>query len=489
MNKLNLFLISVIFVFLSITNIFAQPTITEIIFPQYIQGLNETNTNRVPFVFRTKLDNLLPNTIYRYINQVVISTDGPTTSGAGNGIFVNSDNSFVRTTGPSFSTAGNYGEFTTDGSGSFTGWFITEPTGNARFIPGNFVFMRIRLNDGAGGTTAVTYLTLPDSVRVIDFGTTSSQTLGTGIYGLSEAAPKDFIFLYDNVDGTGRPISSTLVESDGIDLSSVTQIAQFYKDSVDNKNGRWGTIIPDVLTNGIRRIERRLLSDGSIHPAVATDADGIWPSGANTVNPTGGLTTPIRLESTDAPVPVELISFSATIDQNSVKLFWNTASELNNHGFEIERKSSNESWVKIGFVSGNGTRSSLNEYSFTDNNLVAGKYSYRLKQIDINGSFKYGGIVEVDLEQPNNFKLEQNYPNPFNPSTSIQYAIGSKQFVSLKVFDMLGNQLTELVNEYQDVGSYNIQFSSNSLQLTSGTYFYELRAGDFVSVKKMLLLK
>jgi len=131
----------------------------------------------------------------------------------------------------------------------------------------------------------------------------------------------------------------------------------------------------------------------------------------------------------------------------------------------------------------------LNEYNFIDNNLAAKIYSYRLKQINIDGSFKYSSTVNIDFGSPGKYQLEQNYPNPFNPSTSISYQISSNSFVTLKVFDVIGNQVAELVNGYQDAGSYNIQFSTNSFKLTSGTYFYELRAGDFVSVKKMLLLK
>ncbi len=488
MKKLGLLFVMLFTAFLVLGDLFAQ-TITGVVVPQYIQGVNGTNNNRVPYVFRAKIDGLLPSTTYRYINQVVISADGPTTSGAGNVIFVNSDNTFVRTSSPTFVSPGPYGEFTTDALGSFTGWFITEPTGNVtRFIPGNYIRMRIRLNDGAGGTTAVTYLTIPDSIRVVNFYTTATDTAGTAIYGSSSASAKDFVFLYDNVSGTGRPISSTLIESDGIDLSAVTSIAQFYRDSVDNKNGYWGTMIPNNLPNGVRRIERRLLSDGSLHPVVATDADGIWPSGANTVNPTGGL-TPIRIQTFEAPMPVELISFSAAIDQNSVRLTWKTATELNNLGFEIQRKAMSEDWAKIGFVNGRGTTTSLNEYSFVDNSLSLGKYLYRLKQVDVNGSFTYSGIVNVDLNQPNQFKLEQNYPNPFNPSTSISYQISANSLVTLKIYNTLGNEVASLVNEYQPAGSYSVKFLTGDLKLSSGTYFYELRAGDFVSVKKMLLVK
>lgn len=487
MKKINLLLIILFTISYLSIDLIAQ-TVTGVLVPQYIQGLNGTNNNRVPFVYRAKIDGLTPNATYRYINQIVNFADAPTVSGAGNCIFVNPDNSFTRTTGPSFATTGNYGEFTTDSNGSATNWFINEPTGNARFVPGNYIYLRIRLNDGAGGTTAVTYLTVADSVKVIDFGTASSGTAGTAIYGVSSADPKDFVFLYDNALGTGRPISSTVIESDGINLSTVTSYALFYRDSVDNKNGYWGTIIPNLLSEGIRRIERRLLSDGSIHPFVATDDDGVWPSGANTVNPTSGL-TPIRIEFSDAPLPVELISFSASFSKNTVLLKWKTATEVNNLGFEIQRKSANQNWTKIGYVIGSGTSSTLREYSFVDVNIFPGSFSYRLKQIDANGSYSYSGIINVDINQPNQFKLEQNYPNPFNPSTSISYQIPNNSMVTLKVYNALGNEVAVLVNEYQTAGSYSVKFSTSELELSSGTYLYELRAGDYVNVKKMLLVK
>lgn len=309
--------------FNAVNTLSTLPSITSVLLPQFIQGFSGTNNNRIPYAFRAKLENLLPNSTYRYINQIVISTDGPTTNGAANVIYVNADNTFTRTSGPAFTSAGNYGEFTTDAAGSFTGWFISEATGNARFTPGNYVFMRIRLNDGAGGTTASTYLTIADSVKVIDFEILNEPNYGTAIYGRSFADSKDFVFLYDNTIGSGRPVSGTLIENDGVDLGAITSYSQFYRDSVDNINGAWGTIIPNQLANGIRRIERRLLSNGSIHPSIAIDADGIWPSGTNTINPISGL-TPLVITSTDAP----LASLNPNTFQLSVTLNdgWNMVS-------------------------------------------------------------------------------------------------------------------------------------------------------------------
>jgi hypothetical protein len=467
--------------------------LTQVLLPQYMQGLNGTNNNRTPYVFRVKIDNLLSNTTYRFINQIITSADGSTTSGAGNVFFVNAniDSPFVRTTGPSFTDPGPYGTLTTDSTGSYTGWFISEPTGNARFTPGNNVFMRIRFNDGATGTTAVHWATTSDSVKVINYGTTSDATLGTGIYGRSFASPKDFIFLYDNVDGTGRPLASSVVELDGIDLSVITSFPLFYRDSVDQFVGAWGSIVPNILANGVRRVERRLFADGSIFALVGTDDDGVWPSGANTVNPLGGLTA-IRIESSDAPVPVELTSFSARVIDNEIELNWITETETNNMGFEIQRKELNE-FTTIGYVEGKINSTTRQNYSYIDAGVVSGKYIYRLKQIDLDGTANYSNTIEVDLSTPLDFSISQNYPNPFNPSTSINYSLPSESNVKITVYNLIGEVVKELVNSTQLSGYHSATF--NASDLSSGIYFYAISASsidgqnEFNSVRKMTLLK
>jgi hypothetical protein len=185
-------------------------------------------------------------------------------------------------------------------------------------------------------------------------------------------------------------------------------------------------------------------------------------------------------------VPVELTRFNGFISNRKVNLNWSTATEINNSGFEIERKSDNN-WEKIGFVQGSGTTTELRSYSFVDENVTEGKYSYRLKQIDFDGSFEYSDIIEIQVEQPTEYSLEQNYPNPFNPTTTISYSIKEKGLVTLKVFDILGNELKTLVNEEKEVGSYNIEFYAASF--ASGIYFYSLQSGEFLSTKKMILLK
>ena len=185
-------------------------------------------------------------------------------------------------------------------------------------------------------------------------------------------------------------------------------------------------------------------------------------------------------------VPVELTTFTASAINGKVVLNWSTATETNNSGFQIERKS-NDTWVQIGFVPGSGTTTELRSYTYTDDNVFSGKYSYRLKQIDFSGKFEYSEIVDVEVGIPSEYSLEQNYPNPFNPITTINYSVKEKGLVTLKIFDVLGNKVKTLVNEEKEAGKYSVKL--NASQLASGVYFYSLQAGVFISTKKMVLLK
>jgi hypothetical protein len=205
-------------------------------------------------------------------------------------------------------------------------------------------------------------------------------------------------------------------------------------------------------------------------------------------------------------IPVELISFTSEVEEDVVTLFWQTATETNNSGFEVERSQlskvkSQTDWERIGFVEGKGTTTEIQSYSFTDK-PEPGIYKYRLKQIDFDGSFEYSQEIEAEAKAPNVFSLEQNFPNPFNPSTTIRYSIpnviasGAKQsqMVTLKVYDILGNEVATLVNEEQTAGTYEVEFNTSSSfrlvrNLTSGIYFYQLKAGSFIETKKMIFLK
>jgi hypothetical protein len=195
--------------------------------------------------------------------------------------------------------------------------------------------------------------------------------------------------------------------------------------------------------------------------------------------------------------PVELVSFSAETDGRAVVLNWETATEENNRGFEVQRLQNYkiaklQNWERIGFVKGNGTTTITHSYSYTDKNVSPGKYYYRLKQIDFDGSFEYSKVVEVNITASTKFSLKQNYPNPFNPVTTIKYSIPNvgtsfMKFVQLKVYNTLGEEVETLVNEEKPAGSYTVKFDASNLP--SGVYIYRLTAGNYSAVKKLVLLK
>jgi len=186
-------------------------------------------------------------------------------------------------------------------------------------------------------------------------------------------------------------------------------------------------------------------------------------------------------------VPVELISFAGKIGNNVVILEWITASELNNYGFEVLRSFDENNWERIGFIPGKGTTTEKSYYTFEDQ-LERPIQFYRLKQIDYNGNWNYSNSIKITSDNiPKEYNLYQNYPNPFNPSTILKYSIVKKGEVKLTIYDILGREVSVLVNEVKDPGYYEVNF--NASNLASGVYFYRLVAGNFVSTRKMLLLK
>jgi hypothetical protein len=194
-----------------------------------------------------------------------------------------------------------------------------------------------------------------------------------------------------------------------------------------------------------------------------------------------------NITAASQPVPVELTSFTAQTQAQSVILNWVTATELNNHGFEIQRKVIDGDFAKVGFVKGEGTTTNQKEYLYVDKNLIDGKYFYRLKQLDFGGIYDYSQTIEVNVRTLDNFILEQNYPNPFNPSTKIKFNIPLTEKVRFEVFNTVGNKVATLLNELKEAGSYEVQFEADNL--ASGVYFYKISAGNFVQTKKMLLIR
>ncbi len=190
-----------------------------------------------------------------------------------------------------------------------------------------------------------------------------------------------------------------------------------------------------------------------------------------------------------APLPVELTSFTSAASAEGVTLMWTTASETNNKGFEVERSNDGNVFSGIGFVSGHGTTTEVHNYIYTDKpeNNNGGVLYYRLKQVDLNGQCNYSQVLTVKFDIPTHYSLEQNYPNPFNPATTIRYTVPQNGPVTIKLYDVTGREVATLVNEVKSVGSYDLKIDASGL--ASGVYIYRMVAKDFVSVKKMSILK
>lgn len=256
-------------------------------------------------------------------------------------------------------------------------------------------------------------------------------------------------------------------------------------------------------------------NDGSLHYMFSTDGGEAWSTDTVLSIPVNTFSNSLALKDNNVHIifaktisgnndlyykknpnqilPVELSSFTSNLDARNVSLNWSTASELNNSGFDIERKLVEAtSWSKIGNVSGHGTSNTVNNYQYEDRNLQSGKYNYRLKQIDVNGNFKYyqlSSFVEVGV--PGKFALSQNYPNPFNPSTKINYDLPFDSRVAIKIFDITGKEVASVLNQTLTAGYYTANF--NASNLASGVYFYQINAEggnqSFVKTLKMILIK
>ena len=235
------------------------------------------------------------------------------------------------------------------------------------------------------------------------------------------------------------------------------------------------------------------------------------PGGVNTIyigTPISGITTDIDGETRNAtypyigadeviayPLPVELTSFTGSANGRNVELVWKTATEINNSGFEIQRTPSlaiplsGGGWTKIGFVDGAGTSSVAHSYSYADVTSAAATYSYRLKQIDRDGKFTYSNTVEVTTTlSAEDYKLSQNYPNPFNPSTKFSFAAKNAEHTTLKVYNIVGQEVATLFNAIAQPGQvYSLTFDAKNLP--SGMYFYVLHSQSRNEIKKMMLMK
>ncbi|NUN10801.1 MAG: T9SS type A sorting domain-containing protein [Ignavibacteriaceae bacterium] len=239
------------------------------------------------------------------------------------------------------------------------------------------------------------------------------------------------------------------------------------------------------------------------YTAPATTGNVTLYANGNSVNDNGGSDgdswnfASNKVISVTNIIPVELSSFSSSVTGSDVTLTWSTATETNNKGFIIEKLRVNPlgdeelkegEWENIGFAAGSGTSTEKRSYTFTDKNVLAGVYKYRLVQTDFDGSSKiYVLAGEVDITTVSGFELAQNYPNPFNPETKISFSLPSQENVVIKLYNMAGQEISTLVNSRMDAGNHSLTLCADGL--SSGVYLYKMTAGGFTSTKKLSILK
>jgi photosystem II stability/assembly factor-like uncharacterized protein len=388
--------------------------------------------------------------------------------------------------------------------------YFTNPdsgwtTGYNEYSPGNFDSYISNTTDG-GITWLDNYYIMDEKMFSImflnniigwDAGTAIYNTTDGGMNWSGSGAGGEFHSIIFINEGTGWIAGSDVMTNTGLVYHTtnggINWTQQIVEPSTsfnaifftDNSNG-WvvgsgGKIYYTNDGGNAWQFEASNVSSGLNSVFFINDLAG-WAVGNNGV----------ILKTNNAGTPVELKSFSCKIINENIELDWVTATEINNKGFEIQRNKTGErsaetEWEEIVFVNGHGTSTEENSYSFIDENIYPGIYNYRLKQIDFDGSYEYSNIVEVDIQSPDKFRLYQNYPNPFNAGTIIKYSIPQISSVTIKVYDILGNGIETLVNEEKPAGTYKLNWNANNLP--SGVYFYKLKAGSFVKICKMILLK
>lgn len=324
-----------------------QSNIASIVTPQYMASGTST---RLPVMFRLTVSGLTASTVYRYYPNLALATDfGTTNSGAGNPLMVNSaGTTFIYSTGANLTTAGNHETFTTDASGNYTGWFGIVNTGNARFTAGNTVFPTLTLALNSAPAVIIARYASTVGIKVLAWSASAGANNGTLIKGSSTATTKNIVVSYDNISGTGQPLSCTVVESIGVTIASIVT-------GYGTTASAWNTIIPNTNANGVRKIDQlSITSAASI--GCATDLDGTWPSGAITVNPAGGTTTPINITNSDAPLNV---SCSASTPTKLVITSISPSSPVKNGSFTVTVQSQDATNAVAAVTSNTGVTISL----------------------------------------------------------------------------------------------------------------------------------
>lgn len=447
------------------------------------------NTTRLPVMYYATVSGLAPNTTYRYYTQVAVTTDlGTGFTGAGNSILVDytvSPVTYTYTSGGSVSSAGNYGKFTTNGSGNFTGTFGYVNTGNTRFTAGNIVYPSIALAEDVATPSIQYRFALNQGITVLTFATTSGANDGTFIKGASLATVGNVVGLWQSVDGNSivaaRPLSMTLVENPT--FLGAAWAASFVT-GYDLTAGSWNTIIPNANANGVRLIQQFNISTGAVI-GCDSDADGTWPDGAVTANPAGGV-TPIQITSSDAPIdggacfgilPVKLSSFAVQKSGNTSRISWTTSQELNSKEFVIERSANGSSWTTVGTVVAAGSSTTKLLYNFTDNAPAKGINFYRLKMVDADNRFSNSDIKSVLFS---NADVVLITPNPASSFVNIYMSKNNNSLTQIIVTDANGKMIERIMTAEQ---TYQLKTSGYA----KGLYIIRIAGAENTSTQKVII--
>jgi Secretion system C-terminal sorting domain len=381
--------------------------------------------------------------------------------------------------------------------------------------PGSIIFTQV----GASSPNIIEFITLYDKMDLTKLKITNSEVNstgdlvnGNGTYDLSNTPWKEvpggtFVRLGSNLtndndpsdrilkyDGTGSTVPTLSTGSTGEQLIAYTgsSSAPYYIAGVTWGNDGWLTapgssFAPNTISDIALGTSNDYYYSGTVDGDAPTTRNAITDT-SNWSSYSGTTYNDLTSSISNSALPVELSFFTGVVNGAIVELRWRTETEVNNYGFEIERSLENTDWKMIGFVEGSGNSNSPRQYTFNDVEVgQSGEYYYRLKQIDNDGTFEYSEVVTVILGIPQEYYLSQNYPNPFNPSTRINFTLPEMQLVNLKVYNVIGELVKEIVNEIKDAGSYSVTFDASNLP--SGIYIYRLETASFSSSKKMTLLK
>jgi hypothetical protein len=389
------------------------------------------------------------------------------------------------------------------------GWVAHSGTSNAIFVTSPGLIFTNYPSSGIGNAATIT--TTGQDVNKQYTPITSGAVYASIMVNVTSAQTGDYFFHLGLANTTSIYMGRIFVKNAlngnlafGLSKSSINaSVPPVYSDSIYTTGVTYLLVLkykfnPDVADDSVYLFINPVVSQTEpapnlAHGTLTTGSDpanigGVYIRQGTASSAPNLIIDGIRIGTTWADVvPVELSSFSASTTGNNAILNWSTATELNNFGFEVQRSVAGSEFVTVGFVNGNGTTTEAKTYRFVDANLISGNYSYRLKQVDYNGTFAYSEVVNVDVNAPVQFELSQNYPNPFNPSTTINFSLPQSSNVTLKVFNTLGQEVKTLINQNMESGAHSISFDAS--ELNSGIYFYKLDAGQFSEVRKMTLIK